>query len=784
MKTQFAYCSFLLCLLLPLDGFAIYDRLAIDIKPTAEDVTFCFKPDYSEDVNTYLAAQVGSNFFFIPHLAKQPSEYVLLTAGMEPPVFAKKGDSFGCTFPCPLSSYSYCVGPFPKTLLQGISIYAGLGTSLTDVTSNPKNYAKIFDGNLITLPLQSPKVWTVMVYMVGADLESLGKNGSQDLLEMLAGTSQPTVSETVNVVLTTGGSIRYGWQTVKRSAIQHGQQSIIDDVGAKNMAAPQTLSDFVSWAKTNFPAQHYALILWDHGSGTQGYGIDTSDVGKKVDGKFVPMSLPELRQAFQTIFEQDQQRLDVVAYDACLMSSIEVAEVTATVAKAMAASVEIEPPHGFDYTYLLKTLAASPPADGLAFGRLAKASYFKQAQDTGRWVTSPITYSIFDLTKLPAFTTTFSKFTLEFRKLLDNISFLNYKTLSQGIIRAPGYPFRSTGQLPALRSSADSKVSANNVSNVRIDLYNVLQTVLPDFPQFKTYADDLLAILNQMIEYDANDRVKTINAQAGRVSVDIGEEKTHLATLPEAYQQLSEAFDYYNQRKLADIKVPDNSLVCPQGAGEICAFAQWLKLPATEVLGIDGYYGQGEFTNAEIYLIQSLYQRQGKLTEDLTIGVKGQDACQYQLCVGETHCENLTVTAQYGQLLADIQLNQSPAILSFCQNPAGEWTACSVVQQTNGIWGRDDILHPNDQVTPTLLHFQEGELDSRPGQALTVQATTPVLKTTCDTSKAIILAAFYGLNSKRSLERLCDQGECVCRPEDTDAECRARGMKAGIYIRK
>jgi len=770
MNFKFSLYCFLLLFLLPLDGFPIYDTLAVNITPTEQDLQFCFMLDNTGNNNVYLAALINNQFYFVSHTTDQEFNVIPWQMGdPELPIFTKKPGALEYGKPI-------CVKPLPKDSLQGIPLYAGVGTSLQDL-----KYAKIFDG-FIQLP-QPFKEWTLMVYMVGSDLESSGQNGSQDFLEMLAGSSQPAVTETVHVVLATGGSTRYGWQTVKRSAIQNGQQYIIDDVGAKNMAAPQTLSDFVSWAKTNFPAQHYALILWDHGGGTQGYGIDRTEVGKKVEGKPAPMSLPELRQAFQTIFDLDSKRLDIVAYDACLMSSMEVAEVTATVANVMAASVEIEPPHGFDYTHLLSTLAASPPADGLAFGRLAKASYFKQAQDQGKWTTSPITYSIFDLTKLPAFTDTFSQFALEFRNILEKTAFLDYKTLSQGIIRAPGYPFRETGRLPFLRSSADRSVSVSK--NVRIDLYSVLETVLPDFPQFKTYADELLAILNQMIEYEANDRVKAINAQAGRVSLDIGEEKTHLAALPEAYQWLSEAFDYYNQRKLADIKTPDNSLVCPKGAGLICAFAQWLELPAAQVLGIEGYYGQGEFTNAEIYLIKSLYQRQGELTEDLTIGVKGQEACQYQLCVDETHCENLTVTAQYGQLMADIQLNQSPAILSFCQNPAGEWTDCSVVQQTNGIWGRDDTLHPNDQVVPTLLHFQEGELDSRPGQALTVQPATPVnLKTTCDNAKAIILAAFYGLNSKRSLERLCDQGECVCRPEDTDTECLAQGVKAGIYIRK
>lgn len=143
---------------------------------------------------------------------------------------------------------------------------------------------------------------------------------------MLQGSSQAP-SNSTNLIISTGGSTRNGWQTVKRTVIQNGQQYVLEDLGAKSMAGPQTLSDFVIWAQANFPAQHYALILWNHGDGTNGYGLDTSETGNGDT-----MTLPELQQAYQTIAQQIENPLEVVVYDVCLMASIEVAEVTATVA--------------------------------------------------------------------------------------------------------------------------------------------------------------------------------------------------------------------------------------------------------------------------------------------------------------------------------------------------------------------------------------------------------------------------------------------------------------------
>ena len=39
------------------------------------------------------------------------------------------------------------------------------------------------------------------------------------------------------------------------------------DMGELNMGDPQTLVDFVNWAKANYPADHYALAIVDHGCG-------------------------------------------------------------------------------------------------------------------------------------------------------------------------------------------------------------------------------------------------------------------------------------------------------------------------------------------------------------------------------------------------------------------------------------------------------------------------------------------------------------------------------------
>ncbi len=184
------------------------------------------------------------------------------------------------------------------------------------------------------------------------------------------------------------------------------------------------------------------------------------------------------------------------------------------------------------------------------------------------------------------------------------------------------------------------------------------------------------------------------------------------------------------------------------------------------------------------HLIDKDFYQYQDLTENLDLPVDGYDACQYQICVNETTCEDITVTKQGHQLLADIQLNQSPAVLSFCKTPAGIRTVCSVVQQTEGIWGRDDDLYPNDRIIPTTLHLQKDKLEQRQGNILTVEESVPVILTNrCVLEQAIILARFYGFNGQPQFKRLCDGNDCICLPEDTEEPaCQDMGYKAGVSI--
>jgi hypothetical protein len=58
-------------------------------------------------------------------------------------------------------------------------------------------------------------------------------------------------------------------QTTKLFHVTQGMTALpgseVADWGERNMGDPQTLVDFVTWSKANYPADHYALYFWGHG---------------------------------------------------------------------------------------------------------------------------------------------------------------------------------------------------------------------------------------------------------------------------------------------------------------------------------------------------------------------------------------------------------------------------------------------------------------------------------------------------------------------------------------
>lgn len=187
-------------------------------------------------------------------------------------------------------------------------------------------------------------VRTVMVYMVGSDLEERFSAASRDLKEMVQSGAD---LERINVVFALGGC--RGWTIVplydgemRVGALKNGGQvDWLDGAQRRDMAQSETLRYFIDTAMTACPAEHYDLILWDHGGGLYGFGRDS------VSGNI--MSVRDVAAALENC---GVDRFEAIVFDACLMGSVEVAAMLSPYCDYYAASEETMPSTGLDYGFL------------------------------------------------------------------------------------------------------------------------------------------------------------------------------------------------------------------------------------------------------------------------------------------------------------------------------------------------------------------------------------------------------------------------------------------------
>ncbi|HSJ58351.1 MAG TPA: clostripain-related cysteine peptidase, partial [Anaerolineae bacterium] len=90
------------------------------------------------------------------------------------------------------------------------------------------------------------------------------------------------------------------------------------EMGELDMGDPQTLVDLVNWARDNYPSDFYYLAVSNHGGGTRGIAWETYRTPGNI-------TVPELETALDAIATHNPDPVDVLHYDACLMSMIELA---------------------------------------------------------------------------------------------------------------------------------------------------------------------------------------------------------------------------------------------------------------------------------------------------------------------------------------------------------------------------------------------------------------------------------------------------------------------------
>jgi hypothetical protein len=280
--------------------------------------------------------------------------------------------------------------------------------------------------------------WTFMLYLAGDN--NLSAAGEKDLGEMRKVGSTPEV----NIVAEFD---RAGPQheTQRYHIERDGVNEQAESLGETDSGDPNVLLGFIRWAAKNYPADRYALVLWNHGGGWEPDDLDQIATSVKAndytvreagdrsarstrgrilfrstqkklmrlptaadraicydDGSGHSLDTIELGNVLSKTVTALGQPLDLLGMDACLMSDLEVAYQARPYVKHIVASEESEPNDGWPYDAVFGKLVANPDLPTAELAAHIVQVYVQYYVD--RHFSGDVTQSALDLSQLDSLT--------------------------------------------------------------------------------------------------------------------------------------------------------------------------------------------------------------------------------------------------------------------------------------------------------------------------------------------------------------------------------------------
>ncbi len=260
------------------------------------------------------------------------------------------------------------------------------------------------------MPKVTEKEWTVMVYLAGDN--NLDSAGVVDLKEM----KKVGSTEQINVIAQfdrEGKDIATNRYYIRKGGTL--AKDVVGNLGETNMGNPRVLEDFIKWGIKNYPAEHYLVVVWNHGNGwndenvyrvarnmmklnikrrgevvlpAKGAPKDSVSIrriraigGKKFRHALFHTSIMKAITTRGIAYDDDAQdfldniemkrllastkkilkrKIDILGMDACMMSMAEVVYQLRDSVSLTVGSEEVEPGDGWPYNRILAKLTKKP----------------------------------------------------------------------------------------------------------------------------------------------------------------------------------------------------------------------------------------------------------------------------------------------------------------------------------------------------------------------------------------------------------------------------------------
>ncbi len=271
--------------------------------------------------------------------------------------------------------------------------------------------------------------WTIFVYICGSNLESEDGFASVNMQEMV----DASAISGVRFIVETGGASAWNNDAspdeLDRFEIAGGNSTIVDRQPQASMGDSQTLADFLRWGLTTYPSSHTGLVLWNHGGG--------SITGVCFDDLFdsQSLSLRAIDDALNSTKDALPGGFDFIGYDACLMGTLENANMLAPHAKYMIGSQECEPGTGWNYKSIGECIAADPSVDAAALGKAICDGFYQSCDEND--ASDGATLALIDLSKIGALCSAFELYAEHLYDATDDEA--NFAPICRAIVSAENF---------------------------------------------------------------------------------------------------------------------------------------------------------------------------------------------------------------------------------------------------------------------------------------------------------------------------------------------------------
>ncbi len=240
-------------------------------------------------------------------------------------------------------------------------------------------------------PMILKKLWTFAVYM---DADNSLYDAAYNNLEQM---EEIGSSKDVNIIVERDGK----YLPVDRYFVRKDSLIILQNLGELNMARVATLEDFGKWIKDNFPADHYFIVIWDHGLGFERsiFSRQSRDLLEDDNGTSGPeslMSVPDFALALDNVSSTLGKKIDIVGIDACLMNMVEVAYQIKNSTDVLIGSENTEPSDGWPYDKVLSYLIDNDNASLKSISQEVVKDYVTQYDSSSQPTQSAIDISKID----------------------------------------------------------------------------------------------------------------------------------------------------------------------------------------------------------------------------------------------------------------------------------------------------------------------------------------------------------------------------------------------------